>query len=327
MSQHEAIEYYKRLNKALLDKTERAQLQRVLATFVQTKSFDVLATNLPPILNTSRKRAILPALKQLIPPEFHHQFDTHLQHLGLAAWTTVDKQTALDVRKRRVEAEVQLQEQARQQMESLGVSSPGSSFDAFLEKQRSLSRHSTAEEAPRIPSRGLPASPWGYLADDSTIGALEFTDKDEIKYADVEEIDEMLSELPPPVPQRRSQPTSGATSPLPERRVVWLPEWYNNGQITRQESEDLLHRFGFSEGLFLVRAKDSQGVSYCLSIVHKAKVMHVLLQRPTANHIFTIDGETYGHCFTPEEMIESLRELGESFEFTLRRPLRMPANM
>eukprot|EP01147_Barroeca_monosierra_P000362 gene362-3718_t len=118
-SQSESIDYYKRLCKALLTKGERTSLQKVLAAFVQNKSFATLASELPKILNTPRKRSIIPAIKALIPDQYHAQYDRALQHMGTAAWTTFDKESALEIRKKRVEAEKNLQEAARQKFQEL----------------------------------------------------------------------------------------------------------------------------------------------------------------------------------------------------------------
>lgn len=83
-----------------------------------------------------------------------------------------------------------------------------------------------------------------------------------------------------------------------------------------------MRQYGFSEGLFLVRSKGDGGLSYVISVVHNqsyvvevvcttdctcrflmqtyvlflipGSVFHVLMQRPTVAHIFTIDNQAYG---------------------------------
>eukprot|EP00043_Microstomoeca_roanoka_P001976 m.35666 g.35666 ORF g.35666 m.35666 type:complete len:348 (-) comp11175_c1_seq1:351-1394(-) len=343
--QSEAIDYYKRLCKALLSKSERSALQRILASFVQSKSFSTLATQLPKILDSPRKRSLVPAIRALIPEQYHAQFDRALQHIGMSAWTTFDKQTANEIRKMRVEAEVQLQEKTRQQLQSLQIDADGNVFEKFLDRQRQLARGVTDES-------DKPASQWGWMENDQTVKNLEFTEEDEAKYADVDEIADALyddddSDMPPlpsrnsvnatpPVPPRRSKPQSPEPEvqpPIAPRKSMsstataqgtWLPEWYNCGSISRQEAETELQAHGFTEGLFLVRNKGPGGVKFCLSIVYKRNVAHVLLDRPSVNHPLTIDNQTYGECYTPEEMVEAIRSLGSRFEFQLMKPLRAP---
>ncbi|EGD78108.1 hypothetical protein PTSG_08986 [Salpingoeca rosetta] len=347
--QAEAIDYYKRLCKALLSKGERSALQKVLATFVSSKSFATLANDLPKILDSPRKRSLIPAIKALIPDQYHAQFDRALQHMGMAAWTTIDKQSAREVRKARVEQERMLQEEARKQLQDLDMNGDGDAFQRFLERQRELSRSSAAEN-PEVESQ------WGWMENDQTVKTLEFTEQDEAKYADVEDIDAILSTIDgqeaPPIPRRQSKTTADPMPPVPPRRskpqspepgeapppvaprksvganpvpATWLPEWYNCGSISRQEAESELRARGFTEGLFLVRNKGPGGVKFCLSIVYKQNVAHVLMDRPTINHPLTIDNQSYGgECYTPEEMVEAIRALGDRFEFQLVKPLRAP---
>jgi hypothetical protein len=46
------------------------------------QSFEKLAQELPPILNTDSKKALIPAIKALIPPAYHGQYDKTLAFLG-----------------------------------------------------------------------------------------------------------------------------------------------------------------------------------------------------------------------------------------------------
>lgn len=104
------------------------------------QDFAVLASQLPVLLNSSTKRALLPAIRALIPPEYVEQYDVVLGHMGLvrgwlwpqgvlclilfsrqSKWTTLNKETAQIIRKQRVEHEVHQQEQTRQQLASLQV--------------------------------------------------------------------------------------------------------------------------------------------------------------------------------------------------------------
>jgi hypothetical protein len=79
------------------------------------------------------------------------------------------------------------------------------------------------------------------------------------------------------------------------------------------------------------------------------RVVHVMMVRSSMDQIFTIDNEAYGmvrlrrvppaplgaavfppshvglrpQCYTPEDMVEKVRGLGDRFEFTLRKPYKM----
>lgn len=53
------------------------------------QSFATLASELPKILNTPRKRSIIPAIKALIPDQYHAQYDRALQHMGTVSELTV----------------------------------------------------------------------------------------------------------------------------------------------------------------------------------------------------------------------------------------------
>eukprot|EP00045_Choanoeca_perplexa_P007772 m.71401 g.71401 ORF g.71401 m.71401 type:complete len:474 (+) comp14213_c0_seq1:461-1882(+) len=232
-SQREAIAYYKRLQKALLTSSERKKLQSVLSRFVATKSFDLLAQELPIILNTDSKRSLLPAIKALIPAAYHGQYDKTLAFLGTSRWTTINRTEGLDIRRKRVEQEVAQQRQAQ-----AALSKPGqpeqkdASFEEFLARQRELSRQEADNgddddgelpPLPPLPGQPQPSSGWDSLRQQD----LEFTDKDEFTYADVQEAFRhvQLDDIPLSPPSGPSKtaaaaerrPSAGAGRPLPKR--------------------------------------------------------------------------------------------------------------
>eukprot|EP00055_Hartaetosiga_balthica_P008790 m.33803 g.33803 ORF g.33803 m.33803 type:complete len:349 (+) comp6475_c0_seq1:266-1312(+) len=348
MSNTEAIVYYKRLCKALLSRPDRMAVQQCLQTFVQTKSFATLANDLPRILNTPRKRSIVPAIRGLIPEEYHSQFDRSLQHLGMSAWTTIEKEDATKVRSERVKKESEMEEEACR-LAGVHISRGEDAFESFLEQQRQLSRG--------VPDADIRnGGQWGLMENADTVSSLEFTDEDDILYADVEELmDEAAPAIPPryhnvvikpppkndlpPIPPRKSNSISTpvspnmtpATTPRTTRPAspgykIWLPEWYNAGPLTRQDAEVELRKYGFTDGLFLIRDKGAGGIKYCLSVVWNQSVRHVIFDRQSYREPFLIDGKNYGNCYSPEEMVEKLRELGSRFEYTLVKPLRATSN-
>eukprot|EP00730_Choanoeca_flexa_P004486 TRINITY_DN11709_c1_g1_i2.p1 TRINITY_DN11709_c1_g1~~TRINITY_DN11709_c1_g1_i2.p1 ORF type:complete len:470 (+),score=86.15 TRINITY_DN11709_c1_g1_i2:1666-3075(+) len=461
-SQREAISYYKRLQKALLSSSERKRLQAVLSRFVATKDFNVLATEFPQILDTDSKRSLLPAIKALIPPAYHGQYDKTLAFLGTARWTTINRNEGLDIRRKRVEHEVQQQRKAQIALQQLGQhQAEQASFEEFLARQRELSRmEADDDDLPPLPP--TPKSPeagqsWTLKSAD----ALNFTDADDVTYADVQRAFEQvrLDDIPPaqPSPGRSARPLparpddqlpqrggarplparpgaappsrgsgSGSGPPLPSRPMAipnrsisnparglsppqhgsggssprgpimaaprtssaptfsispssaspvirvaqeeiveddsddlddyekpstppplpprpvsssglneamapapsdkpWHPHLYSEGSISRQDAEMKLREQGWTEGLFLVRAKKPPE-TYVLSIVHNQQAVHVIMTRPSQHHRFTIDNESYGDCYSPPEMVEALRALGDRFEFELRKPLRYDAD-
>ena len=65
--------------------------------------------------------------------------------------------------------------------------------------------------------------------------------------------------------------------------------WFH-GRISRTEAEELLARYGKSDGLFLLRESTASAGSYALSMCHNSKIIHYHIQRHTDGMVAIEDG-------------------------------------
>lgn len=93
-----------------------------------------------------------------------------------------------------------------------------------------------------------------------------------------------LCHLPPPLPSAQPQQVQQA---LCYRRAAFeqlvggilhkTQTWFH-GNLSREESETLLRRFGLKDGSFLVRERVDAN-SYAICVAHSHKIYHYLLER------------------------------------------------
>eukprot|EP00729_Bicosta_minor_P009778 gene9778-21827_t len=108
----------------------------------------------------------------------------------------------------------------------------------------------------------------------------------------------------------------------------WERDWWESEWITRPEAEDLLKKLSVKSGSFIARPYgDQKPDAWIISLIFleagkkSRSLVHLLIERDGPDSPYTCNGDPIGSCRTIDSVVETLRELGDGFEFPLRWPL------